>query len=346
MDFSVSVIIPVYNGGENFKKCIDSLALCVPPPEEIIVVADSESDRAYLYAQERGHKTIILQTRNGKLAGPSAARNKGASIARGNLLLFIDADVVVRKDIIGQVISTFYDNKDLDALIGSYNDLPKERGIVSQYKNLQHHYIHQISNEKASTFWGACGAIKSEMFNSIGGFCPDYTVPSVEDIELGYRLIQKGKQIKLKKDIQVTHLKKWGFWSMIKTDVMNRAIPWSKLILHRDIPYDLNISLSARVSTLTSLILVISFLFCVVYGLPHYSYLVLLCCGVLFILNRGFYSFLLRKKGIKFLLCAIPLHWLYYFYSGIAYVYTMIRAKLVKMGMWLSAMTKPGKQNY
>lgn len=344
MDYSVSVVIPVYNGGENFKICLDSLDKCVPAPEEIIVVSDGVSDGAYFYAQERGHKTIILETRHGKPNGPSVARNKGASAAGGNILLFIDADVAVGKHIIAQVIDTFRNNKDLDALIGSYDDKPKEQGIISQYRNLLHHYIHQISNETASTFWGACGAIRSDVFNSSGGFNTDYTVPSVEDIELGYRLVTKGKHIKLKKDIRVTHLKKWGLLSMIKTDIMYRGIPWSKLILHHDgIPYDLNISLSARISTLTASILAISPLFFISNGFTYYLHFILSCCAVLLFLNKGFYKFLLQKRDLAFLLCVISLHWLYFLYSGMTFACATVQLKIIEPGMQIFATAKPGK---
>jgi len=185
MQYSVSVVIPVYNGGEAFKSCIESLSRCNPAPEEVIVVADGPSDGAYRYAREQGYRTIILETENGRPHGPSYARNRGASGAKSNILLFIDADVQVEENIISLVKTVFQDDRNLDALLGSYNDTPKDPGIISQYRNLLHHYIHQISNETASTFWGACGAIKSETFHLCGGFNTEYQQPSIEDIELG-----------------------------------------------------------------------------------------------------------------------------------------------------------------
>jgi len=186
------------------------------------------------------------------------------------------------------------------------------------------------TNERASTFWGACGAIKTDVFHLAGGFNTDYSQPSIEDIEFGYRLVSKGKRIRLIKHIQVSHLKRWEFWSMLKTDVICRALPWSRLILQRNgVPWDLNISLSARISTVTTSILAFLSLLCLGVEIPYCSYLVLFCCGLLLLLNRGGYGFPLRKKGFVFMIRAIPLHWLYFFYSGVVFAYAIFKYRIL-----------------
>ena len=147
----------------------------------------------------------------------------------------------------------------LSAIIGSYDDSPTAQDTVSQYRNLLHHFTHQHGREDASTFWGACGAIRRSIFHSIGGFNPRYTQSSIEDIELGYRLKEAGHTILLAKDLQVTHQKKWRFADMLKTDIFRRAIPWTELLLAQSrIRMDLNLSFTARLSTLV----VFSLAFC------------------------------------------------------------------------------------
>ena len=70
----------------------------------------------------------------------------------------------------------------------------------------------QNSNADANTFWAGCGAIRRSVFKDVGGFDEKkYKKPSIEDIDLGYRLSQKGYKIFLDKDIQVKHLKSWNF---------------------------------------------------------------------------------------------------------------------------------------
>ena len=58
--------------------------------------------------------------------------------------------------------------------------------MVSQYRNLLHHFVHQHGHAEASTFWAGCGAIRRAAFDAVGGFdAARFPRPSIEDIELG-----------------------------------------------------------------------------------------------------------------------------------------------------------------
>ena len=242
---TVTVIVPVYNGGPNFQRCLTSLTQAVPCPLEIIVVADGDTDGSWQTAVEFGAKTLRLQSRT----GPACARNAGARVARGDILFFVDADVEVPRDVIGQLIAVFRREPDLAAVFGSYDDEPAAPNFLSQYKNLFHHYIHQTAQEEASTFWGACGAIRREVFFALGGFNENYRDSSIEDIELGYRLSRSGHAIRLCKTLQVKHLKRWDVLSLLKADILRRALPWTQLILQSGhFPNDLNIRWASRSS--------------------------------------------------------------------------------------------------
>jgi hypothetical protein len=142
-------------------------------------------------------------------------------------------------------------------LVGSYDDAPESADFLSQYKNLMHHFVHQRSRREACTFWSGCGAIRREVFLEHGGFDESYERPAIEDIELGYRLFQAKRKLVLDPRIQVKHLKKWTFWGLLKSDVLDRGIPWTELILRdRRMPNDLNLQLSQRVSVALSFVLV------------------------------------------------------------------------------------------
>lgn len=322
---SVSVIVPVHNGGEKFRQCLESLKKTLPLPAEIIVVADGDTDGSWQLAEAFGIQVLRFPSRG----GPARARNLGARRAQGEILFFVDADVTIPSNAMSQVTIAFEREPNLAALFGSYDDEPGEANFLSQYRNLLHHYVHQAGREEASTFWGACGAIRREIFFAIGGFDEQYGRPSkvisgIEDIELGYRLKNAGYRIRLCRTLQVKHLKRWNLVSMVRTDLFVRALPWTELILRdRRFINDLNTGMSARASVMLVFLLLSSLLF------SFWQPLVLAATGVmalaLLVLNAPLYRFFLRKRGIRFTLQSFPYHWLYFFYSGVAFAVGTVR---------------------
>jgi glycosyltransferase involved in cell wall biosynthesis len=237
----VSIVIPVHNGGPAFAACVDALA--GSPAHEVIVVDDRSSDGSPELAARIGARIVASAG-----PGPAQARNTGAGLATGDVILFLDADVAVHADTVARVRDAFLDPT-LDAIIGSYDDDPGSRDFLSQYRNLLHCYVHQTSSREASTFWSGCGAIRRDVFLAAGGFDAGYERPAIEDIELGYRLTREGRRIALDPGLRVKHLKRWTFWRMLGTDIFDRGVPWTELILRdRNLPNDLNLRLSQRVS--------------------------------------------------------------------------------------------------
>jgi len=288
---------------------------------EVLVVADGDTDGSWQMAEEFGNKVIRLPTSSG---GPARPRNIGALQAKGDCLFFVDADVCVRPDTLGRVAEMFIRNPDLTALIGSYDDTPAEKNFLSQYKNLFHHYVHQNAQKEATTFWGACGAIRREIFLKIGGFDETYRRPSIEDIELGYRLKKAGHRIRLCKDIKVKHLKRWNIFSMLKADFFYRAIPWTELILRdRRFTNDLNIRHSERLCVVLAYGLVGTLLGVIWWG-PLLAVAALIMVALV-VINAPLYGFFLKKRGLRFAIGSIPWHWLYYLYSGLAFAIGLAR---------------------
>ena len=156
----VSVVVPVFNGEAELKQCLGALRNSGVAPLEIIVVDDGSTDGSKEVAGQFGAR--VLST--GGRSGPARARNVGAREARGEVLFFLDADVVAQADAVGRVQTAFTEDETLDALIGSYDDDPAERDFLSQYKNLMHCFVHQTGHEQASTFWSGCGAIRRPVF--------------------------------------------------------------------------------------------------------------------------------------------------------------------------------------
>jgi GT2 family glycosyltransferase len=311
---------------------LDSVRATEPAPCEIVVVADGAIAEDIRVGRAAGARVIELAER----AGPARARNVGARHALGDILLFVDADVVVPVDALTHLMDVFGGDSAPAALIGSYDDAPAGRTFLSQYKNLQHHHVHQNGREQASTFWGACGAIRRETFLELGGFDERYRRPCVEDIELGYRLRRAGQEIRLCRGLQVKHLKVWTVASLLYTDFWYRALPWTELILqHRCAPNDLNLSWSGRLSALLSVLLLVSLA-----GGAWAPWLFTISAGAsggLLALNASFYRFLWHRRGGWFALRAVLWHWFYHLYSVAGFLLAVARHVLrVRAAPWLS----------
>jgi glycosyltransferase involved in cell wall biosynthesis len=315
----LSIIIPVRNGGENFRLCLNALMQSVRPPDEIIIVDDGSSDGSGDYSKQYANHVI----RTGAEArGPAFARNLGAQKSGGDILVFLDADVSVHRDTLSRIENAFRTAPEMAALFGSYDDRPKDRGVVSLYKNLMHHYVHQHGKQNANTFWAGCGAIRRNVFSDVHGFDEKFSIPAIEDIELGERLTKAGYSIRLCPDIQVTHLKRWTFLTLLRTDIFSRAVPWTRLILQRGhIPDDLNLKVKSRLSALILWVMLFSLagsflnnnlLFAALASFPF-----------LLFLNFDLYRFCIRNGGIFFGIASVFLHLLYLMYSSFVFLLLM-----------------------
>jgi glycosyltransferase involved in cell wall biosynthesis len=323
-ELRISVIVPVRNGRNHLPRCLEALSRSEYHNFEVIVVDDCSTDTTPQIAAHYGERCL----RTPRTTGPGGARNLGAHSADGEILAFVDADVVLPPKALCLIAEDFEGDADLAAVFGSYDDRPAWQTFVSQYKNLMHHYVHQSSNESAATFWAGCGAIRKSVFEEFSGFDgATYTAPSIEDIALGLDLARCGRRILLDKRLQVKHLKRWTVSNLLRADIFYRAVPWSQLILNsRRLPRDLNLTYSSRASSLlTGLLTAVLVLF----GLSLTSLMhlpaglllatTMLLCLTLLLLNRDVYRFFLRKRGWWFAARSVLAHWCYYLYSGVTF---------------------------
>jgi glycosyltransferase involved in cell wall biosynthesis len=322
---SLSVVVPVRNGGRNFEHCLRRLRDSVHSDFELIVVDDASVDDSAAVARRAG----ALVIKSASPQGPAAARNLGAKAARAPLIFFLDADVAVHRQTVSLALARFKADPGLSALIGSYDDTPAAPGLVSQYRNLLHHFVHQqgpFDNgiRPAHTYWTGCGMIRRDVFLDFGGFDPRlYPRPAIEDIELGYRLARAGHRIVLARDVLATHFKRWTLAEMVRTDIFRRGVPWMLLIKRTGtIETDLNVKAGQKACVaLTGLAILgaaLSALFPAAAFLSGFSLLLIMA------LNREFFEFLTRRKGLRFAASAFALHVLYYCSCGVAVLIALL----------------------
>ena len=313
----ISIVVPAHNSAADLLLCLSALERAAPDDAEILVVDDASTDDTASRAAARGIR-VLRRSQNG---GPGAARNDGARAARGEIIFFVDADVVVAPDAVDRVRAAFAADPELAAVFGSYDARPRHPGVISRYRNLLHHFVHQHGDANASTFWGGCGAIRRTVFEASGGFdVLRFPRPSIEDIELGYRLRAAGHRIRLDRDLQGTHLKRWTLGSLVRTDISRRAVPWARLVLEEGTMLDdLNL---ARGQRLSAILVAMAGSFLVLAWFR--AWFVGLAAGALvgvLVLNRELYTFFWRQHGLRFAAAGILLHLFYYVYSGLSYLF-------------------------
>jgi GT2 family glycosyltransferase len=329
----LSVIVPVHNGGEDLQRCLQGLAASTRPPDEVIVVDDGSTDDSAAHAAALAAR-VVATTAGPR--GPAYARNRGAEAATGDVLVFVDADVVVHADTLARIEAVLLGEPEVAALFGSYDDDPPARSAASLYKNLLHHHVHQHGEREAGTFWAGCGAVRRAVFLAAGGFDESYSRPSIEDIELGVRLRQAGHRIRLCPEVQATHLKRWTLASLWRTDIFARAVPWTRLILRQGrLSSDLNLDWRGRLSAVAAWALFGCTLLLVGLGLVGAVPLVvwpglgvLLLTASLAALNADLYGFFFRRGGARFALLAAALHSAYLLYSSLVFVCLLVSHRL------------------
>ena len=279
-ELRLSVIVPATDGPPTLDLCLTALMPTLGDADEVVVVDEPAG------------------------GGPAAARNAGARRALGDVLVFIDSDVVVHGDALHRVRAAFAEDPNLAALFGSYDDAPAAPGVVSRFRNLLHHHVHQQAAGPASTFWTGLGAVRREAFAAVGGF--DAARSSIEDVEFGMRLCARGFAVELDPLLQATHLKRWTLSGMLWTDFARRGLPWVRLLLERRAPSRaLNLGWRHRLSGLAAVAAMVA----LVRRRPGAA---LAACVGLFALNRAFYALLVQRLGLRAGVAGIGLHALHH----------------------------------
>lgn len=317
---TISVIVPAYRAEALLPKVLDPLMAMLSRGEvvEVIVVDDQSPDATAEVARRLGAR-VLSTPANG---GPGVARNLAARHAIGDVLWFVDSDVIVWPDGARKLTAHFAD-PEIAAVFGSYDAAPAGASWFSRYKNLMHRYYHQTAKRDAKTFWAGCGAVRAEVFRRLGGFDVEtYRVPSIEDIELGYRIHRAGGVIAVDPTLLGKHLKVWTIRNAIFTDIFRRALPWSRLMIAREgLGDDLNTSRAERLRAILAGVFLLS-----IVAMPFAPGLWKLALG-LFILaitvNWNLSRFFMSNLGPLRAVAAVLYHQVYYVYAAGAFAWCL-----------------------
>jgi len=278
-----SVIVPATNNPITLVRCLAAVRAAISTSDELLVIDDLETH------------------------SPACIRNEGARRARGDIVVFVDADVIPNADAIDELRAALADGSGISAAFGSYDDDPPP-GLVSQFRNLLHHHVHQESPGDVETFWAGLGAVRRDVFLAAGGFDGErFPRPMLEDVEFGLRLSETGGRIVLLPHAQCRHLKRWTLRRMITTDFRDRGIPWTRLLIERRrAPASLNLGWHHRFSALSVLATPIAFYVTRRRIVPAVG------LAALVALNHRFYRLLARRDGWRLAVAGVPLHILHH----------------------------------
>lgn len=315
----LAVVVPAYDAAHFLGRSLPPL-LGARPDLSVVVVDAGSTDETGALARQLGARVVRLPVRE----GPAGARNAGVAAAESEVVLFVDADCVIHGDAIERVRDAFRAEPELVALCGSYDARPPERNFFSLYMNLRHHYTHQRARREPASFWAGCGAVRREAFLRAGGFDAErYPRPEIEDIELAGRLRPLGR-LRLDPELQVTHLKRWTFRSVVETDLFRRALPWARLIRETGkLPDDLNLRRSQRLAAALAPLALLALPLGPWAAATGRLALAAGCGAVLaasLALSVGMVACFARSAGASFALRAWLFHQVHLVYSALAFV--------------------------
>lgn len=324
--FSISVVMPTFNSAATIERSVNAALNAMGPDDKLILANDASTDGSIDAIEARGDSRLMVVHAE-KNIGRGPVRNLGAQKATGDVLVFVDSDVAVHADAFDRLRNAFANDSDLVAVIGSYDTAPGDDGVVSQYRNLLHHHTHQTRPRTASHFWTGLGAIRRTTFVRLGGLDTDLWARNMEDVEFGHRVRDAGHEILVMPEVQGSHLKAFSTRSMFYSDLRERAIPWSNLMMSDGFRIDhFVVSFSKVISVLCVALMGLALVASPWFEVARY----LFAAAALVFLgqNLSLWWLMYRQCGLRAALASIPLHFLHSFACGLGAVLAIANRSL------------------
>lgn len=201
----VSIIMPAYNSEKTIDLCLKSIFNSSYKNFKVIVVDDGSTDSTSEKAKKYRCKIIKLK----KNRGVAYARNIGARNAKSNLLVFIDSDVIVRKNTLLKLVTAYKSNPTIKIVCATQSGKYLSNNFGAKFITLKVFYDYKWEkNEKIrehSAITTDCCLIEKKVFDEIKGFNMGYKGAGMEEFEFSYRLNKKGYLKYIYRDILYDH---------------------------------------------------------------------------------------------------------------------------------------------
>lgn len=198
----VSCIIPARDHADTLRTLLGTLHDLGPSniPYEVIVVDDGSRERLEALCREYRARCVRLESGQ----GPAAARNTGASVARGEVLLFLDADVEYPAGLMETALNELDGDPALQAVAFLNQPYDPEDTAIKNYGAvLEHYWFTALFTDDAGRtvvhgFTTRNGFVRKAAFDDIGGFDTSFTTNALEDYDIGKRLAARHKVVLLR----------------------------------------------------------------------------------------------------------------------------------------------------
>ncbi len=194
-----TVVIPAYNAAATLPACLGALRSQTLPADEIIVVDDGSIDDTAEVARRMGAAVSRQEHR-----GPAAARNVGIQLARGDIVLFTDADCEPVPDWLEQMVRPLAD-PGVAGVKGVYRT--RQTQVVARLAQCEFAERYELlARQPAIDFVDTyAAAFRTSALRHIGGFDPRFTRANNEDSDLSYRLAEAGNRMVFNSRAAVYH---------------------------------------------------------------------------------------------------------------------------------------------
>ena len=306
----LSVILSISDCAATLRQVLAAIRASDLPTSsyELIVVDDASADGSVAIAARYADTVVRL---SGRAAGPAYARNRGVEVARGEIVAFVNGDVLVRPDTLSQMLNTLDTRPEIDAVSASNDDSAGATNFISEYWNLLFLFGQQRHSGRCAQFAPGCGAVRREAFIAAGMYDEwRYETECLESVELGERLLATGRAAVLSAELKVTHLKRWDFRSVCREvwhrgKLLTRSLGYSRTraLAPSDIVFTLSHALTPALALVGTLLLAGAFV-----APPHAVREAALALLVLSATNFPVHRFYAWKRGVRFAIASAPIH--------------------------------------
>tara|TARA_Y100000816_G_C26104766_1_gene586650 strand:- start:1679 stop:2674 length:996 start_codon:yes stop_codon:yes gene_type:complete len=296
MDNKLSIIIPFYNSEKTLKKCLEAIYNSNFKKFEVIAVSDNSKDSSCEIVKNFPCKLIELK----KNSGSATARNTGAKEANGQILVFLDSDVIIKDDALGKINQKFL-NREIHLLQGIYSHQPSYKNFTTQYlQSYNCYYLFSKGTEYTQTLCTCFISMRKNLFFDLGCFDEIFKSSNSEDEDFGYKVLEKGYKIPVDRTLETFHDIEINLFDYIKRSI-KMHLGEMKLYLRKK-----NLTNKLKQKNYFSVIIGIILIFLITlspvydyfFNIPNFGLLFLILNFSFISINLNFLKFIFSEKGI------------------------------------------------